>query len=445
MRNTALWIGLGIIGVVYLLWAARPAGGPPASVLGSRPAPSPVATLAAASTSDGARAAPTAASAAAPALLLGAGRVRRRSVVVAAGLGFAPGERLRLIREDPFGRPTILAAGRADKHGEFSGLVVHVADAWPNGFQTIVAEGLSSHRRASARFDLEGGPPGAEPTTYAAKPLSPVGFHGGGFAPGEVVDLYFDSLASPVLGSATTNQIGSLQLRGPRVPMAAPGQHAFLLVGRQSRAPVRIPFSVLAFSPWLGLSSYTPLPGQPIAVTGHDFAPGERVALFVDTLHGSPVSRATADSAGSFRQKAALVIPYDRRGRLTIVGVGEASQATASVTLAIMPLRPWLGPVPAAGPARGQLSFDGGGFAPGEVVRISVATRGSGLVSSDVAATEVRSDARGDFQHAGSLRVPQGAAERLSLTAIGTRSGAEASATYTVLPRPEPRPTGRTR
>lgn len=529
MRRKALWIGVVAIVAGYLGWLlTHSSTAPTEPVPPIVPVLSPTATVAPSTpTPETPVASPTPTPAVAPTLLLNAGRVTRRSVVVGSVLGFQPKEKLRLTKLNPSGPPTVIATVSADEHGNVSGLTIRVADTWPNGPQRFEVQGLSSHRRAHAQFDLEGSPPGAQPTTYSGKPMSQVSFSGGGFSSREQVDVYFDSLDSPVLAHFTADEIGVVHVRGVTVPMSAPGQHAFLLVGRSSRAPVRVPFSVLSLSPWISLSSYTPQPEQEIGVFGHDFARGERVAIFLDSTQGRPVALATVDANGAFKANPAVEIPFDRRGKVAIVAVGTSSQATAtatltvrpftplielsryagppgtlidvkgqgfarnetvhlefgdaqhplsfvahtdgkgrltasnaiqvpknmasgkvpvtaegdhsrapaSVTFAVIPLAPWFGPAPAAGPAGTRVTFDGGGFAPNETVQIALQTAAGG----GLAATLI-TDGNGSFQHAGQLMIPRALSGKVTLEATGTQSGARATSTFTVVGGPPPPP-----
>lgn len=524
MRRVALWIGIGAVVVGYLTWTVTRS---PQSSPSARPITSattaPTAEISPFPT--GPSASPTPTSAASPTLLFGTGRVTRGQVVAASGFGFLPKEKLRVSRLDQHAPPSVVATGQTDEHGSFAGLAIRIADTWPNGRQTFVVEGVTSHRQATATFDLEGSPPGAEPTTYSGKPLTEVSFSGGGFSANEEVDVYFDTLASPILGRFHASAIGVVQVTAVTVPMAAPGQHAFLLVGRRSGAPVRVPFSVLPFTPWIGLTNYTPQPEQPVGVLGHDFARGETVAIFLDSPQGRPVAQAVVDRQGTFTVDPAVVVPYDRRGKVNLVAVGtmsqiaavatmtvrpyapifelsryagppgtavtvtgrgfarnetvrvqfgdsqhpivvvtrsddsgrlnataaiqiprnlpagkvpvtalgEHSQEPASVTFAVTPLSPWLSPVPAAGPVGTHLTFDGGGFAPDELIEVSIQTSaGSAL------ATTFTTDDTGGLHRAGALMIPTAMAGQVSLQAVGTQSGARASATFTIIPASRP-------
>jgi hypothetical protein len=290
-----------------------------------------------------------------------------------------------------------------------------------------------------------------------------------------------------------------------------------------SGAPVRIPFSVLAFQPWLGLSNYTPQPEMSIGVVGHDFAPSEQVAIYFDRAIGVPLAQGQADSKGVARVDPAFQVPYATRGKMVVVAIGTISQIPISTTLTVRPytptfelstyagppgsmvsangkgfgraeklslvlgegggtagatpmvtivtkadgsfhltqpfripdtasgkqsitivgehsvvpvsttfavvaLAPWITPDPAAGPAGQIIGIDGGGFEPGENVQVATSDVGAS------ASTVVVADKNGAFKRAGSLLIPPTDTGRVSVKAVGTRSGVKATGTYSVIP-----------
>ncbi len=436
MHRRVLWFGVGTLVVAYLLWSVTHATGPLATetTVGT-PAATPIA-LGRSDRGSATLSAPArqATGADAPAtLLLTTGRVKRKASIGASGFGLAPKEKVQLVRDAPDGSATTLATGRADEHGSFGGLAFQIPDTWPDGDQTIRVVGLASRREARAHLVVEPSTPGAEPNTYFGKPLSPVSFKGGGFRPGERVTVYFDSLDSAALGQFEADGNGLVQVRGIRVPPAAAGEHAFVLVGQASGAPVRIPFSVLPFAPWLSLTDYTPQPERSIGVVGHDFAPGEHIAVFLNAIQGSPVAEGTADRQGIARLDPAFAVPYQQRGKLTIVAVGSVSQTAATATLAVRPYTPTIALSTYAGPPGTLVTVTGKGFAHSEdvTVRLGEASPdGSGAPT-----LTVRSDRTGAFRSPQPLRIPDRAREgKLTLSVVGAHSQVPVATTFAVLP-----------
>jgi len=435
MRRTFLWVGIVAAVVGYLIWTVS------TNNSSTTPAPGLVATSAADTTTG--QSAPGATPATVtpqakpsptpnnvpPILLLNAGKVTRRSVITASGYGFAPFERVRLERKVGTGKPQPLVTGKTDKDGNFSGTVFKIEDAWSNGTQTVDVVGLTSGRRASAQFAVEGGMPGAAPTTYSGKPMSQVSFSGGGFHPNEPITIYFDSLNSTSIGRLRADSHGNVQVKDIAVPPSAPGDHAFLLVGTESQAPVRIPFSVLAFNPWIGLTTYTPQPEATIGVTGHDYAPGERVVVFLDSTSGPPLAEAVVDKKGEFTLKSAFSIPWNRRGKLKVFAVGALSQVVTDTTLTVLPFTPTFGLTTYAGPPGTVVGLTGQGFAHSE--RLTVELK----VNNHPVAFAVQTDKMGRIASSPSIRIPDHApAGKLPVTVIGEHSQVPASVTFAVLP-----------
>jgi len=435
MRRTFLWVGIVATVVGYLIWTVS------TNDNGSTPAPALVATSVAVTTTGEstphpstvpstprAKASPTPNNLP-PTLLLNAGKVTRRSVITASGYGFDSFEKVRLERTVGSAKPQILVTSKTDKDGNFSGAVFKIQDVWPNGDQTVAVIGLTSGRRATAQFAVEGGMPGAAPTTYSGKPMSQVSFSGGGFHPNEPITIYFDSLNSTPIGGLRADSAGNVHVKGITVPPSAPGDHAFLLVGTQSQAPVRIPFSVLAFNPWLGLTTYTPQPEAIIGVTGHDFAPGERVVVFLDSTQGPPLANAIVNQKGEFDLKSAITIPWNRRGKLKVFAVGTVSQVVADTTLTVMPYTPTFGLTTYAGPPGTIVGLTGQGFAHAEHLTVEM------VVNNHPIAFDIVTDSAGQIAHSPTIRVPDRApAGKLPVTVVGEHSQVPASVTFAVLP-----------
>jgi hypothetical protein len=343
----------------------------------------------------------------------------------------APKEKVTLTRVGADGKVATLATGKADEHGQFSGLNFTVPDSWPDGVETVTAKGASSGRTASATFVVEASTPGAEPSVYFGKPMSPVNFSGAGFHPGEKVDVYFDSLAASPLGDIVADESGTVHVKGIAVPPASPGDHAFLLVGRSSGAPVRVPFSVLAFTPWLALSDYTPQPEKTVNVVANDFAPGEHVAIFLGKAVGQPVTEAIADAKGVARATPAFVVPYQLRGKLVVVAVGNVSQIPVTATLTVRPYTPLFGLSTYAGPPGSLVGVSGQGYGHEEKVTITLGAPGSNPAPS---AITIVTDQNGAFKVAGAVRIPDKTSGKIQVTAVGEHSQVPASVAFAVLP-----------
>jgi hypothetical protein len=181
----------------------------------------------------------------------------------------------------------------------------------------LVVRSTVPHLKASA----ESGPAG---TAYSPS--------GEGFMPGERVAVYLDSMAAlPV--AVTTSGDGRIALTGLRVPVAAEGNHTFVVTGTQGDIAA-VSFTERAVTPFLLLSTYSSLPERPVSVSGQGFVPGEAVHLF---LAGTLVGTATADDRGALHASPAFTIPCNARGPLPVVAVGTLSGRPARTTLDVRP------------------------------------------------------------------------------------------------------------
>ncbi|HLH73525.1 MAG TPA: hypothetical protein VKX96_09590 [Chloroflexota bacterium] len=436
MRRTFLWIGVVAAVVGYLVWTVTDNTNMPSSQTVTVPSPTalmaPVAsrrsTSAVIPVTPQAQATP-APSNLPPILLLNTGRVTRRQVISVSGFGFAPNEKIRVEHVIGDNQLQTLATTKTDKDGNFAGATFRIADSWPSGGQTVEVIGLTSGRRARARFVLEDGLPGAAPTTYSGKPFSQVSFKGAGFHPNEPITVYFDSLDTTPITHLRADTSGNVQVKNVTVPATSPGDHAFLIVGQTSQAPVRVPFSVLAFNPWLGLTNYTPQPETTVGVTGHDFAPGERVAIFLDSPTGLPIAEAVVDQHNEFNLASAFAVPWNRRGKLKVYAVGTISQVVADTTLTVLPYTPTFGLTTYAGPPGTVVGLTGQGFAHLEHLTIEL------NVNNRLVAFNIQTDPSGRIAGMPTIRIPDRApAGKLPVTAIGEHSQVPASVTFAVLP-----------
>jgi hypothetical protein len=428
-----LWIGVGVAVAAYLIWSfAGPVSspGPVNTAVKAVVASKPLVGLAPAA---GPTAVPTHVDASTILLLIGS-RAHRQSTVGAYGLGLLPHESYRIEDAASSGPAATLATGVADEHGNFSGASFKIPDTWPDGERTVRVVGATSGRSSLAQLAVEPSSPGALPNVYFGKPMAKVSFQGGGFRPGEDVVVYFDSLVTTPLGTVRADSSGIVHAQNVIVPPAAPGDHAFILVGQTSSSPVRVPFSVLAFQPWLSVTDYTPQPEHPVGIVGHDFAPGEQVAVFLNAPSGEPVARGVANAKGLVTIDPAFAVPVGQHGKLLVVAVGSLSQTDVTISLAVRPYTPLASLTSYAGPPGSPIGVSGTGFSHGEAITIRLGGNEGSNPSGGVAET-VKADAKGSFQLSTPLRVPDRAqAGKTPVSIVGATSQVPVSTVYAVLP-----------
>jgi hypothetical protein len=353
----------------------------------------------------------------------------RRATVSASGFGLVPHEKVELLWTNPSGHLQTLATSTADEHGNFGGLNFTIPDTWADGPQKLLVKGVTSGRAGTATVVVEPAVPGAVPSKYFGKPMSQIQLHGAGYHPGEKIEIYFDSLASAPVGTALADRDGNFPATSVTVPAASAGDHAFLVLGKVSGTPVRVPFSVLAFQPWVGLSDYAPQPETAITVTGQDFAPGERVFVWLDAAQGPPLGVGVANAKGVAKVSGAVIVPYDRRGKVNVVAVGSLSQAPVEATMNVRPYTPLFSLSTYAGPPGSTISAKGTGFGHDEVVTIRLGNGGTGPPSATV-----RTDAHGDFDLQNGLVIPKTEHDgKLAISAEGEHSQQPAGTAFAVV------------
>jgi hypothetical protein len=219
---------------------------------------------------------------------------------------------------------------------------------------------------------------------------------GGGWSAGETVSLYLNSASGSPSASAV---VGSDSFFGPTnlvIPSNTPqGNLPIIAVGSSAGMTQSNSYYVAQFTPTLTTSASPNTPGGINLVSGTGFAPGETVNL---VLNGATGGHATADTSGNFAN-ASFTIPSVGIGTYQLHGIGASSGADAINYFYVG------GFYPAANPSTyyllpgDTLRFSGGGFAPGETVKIFANTGASAVSTFTASAT-------GNFTDAGGYAIP---------------------------------------
>lgn len=357
-----------------------------------------------------------------------------------------------LIRDTSNGRAYVIWAGR--RHWFSTGAVFNVlgysGQAIQNLDHTVVAtipEGNAlSLATTSNGLTLPWAPVVADPvqldlSTPSASPGGSIQLRGSGFAPGETVTLTEPNLTFTI--SADGN--GRFTVNLPILGNVDLGLHRVYAQGVQSGL-----FGVQVFQvitqptqpPAVVVAPGTVAQGQPIAVSGSGFAPGETVEVFVAggavaamttaTANGSfgplplPIPASVGTGGHSVRAYGTSSFRYAESG----VTVVPAQQATPTATPTPLPSpTPVLNPAISLNPASlspgAQTVVSGSGFFPGETVLI----RFNGNLQNGVTTS-----AAGDFSGV-LVSVPVGtAAGTYAITASGASSGRSVGASLVVQP-----------
>jgi hypothetical protein len=240
---------------------------------------------------------------------------------------------------------------------------------------------------------------------------------GGGFAPGEAVSVFVSGSPQQDLATLTADAKGKVASDHIAVPKIEPGDHTLVAEGTQTGLVVRRQVSVLGYTPWLVLSSYALQPGESVDASGNGFAPGETVSAVVDDA-ATPAQQLKADKDGRVLARGVYVARPEDAGKHRLTLAGDTTRAPVSATLEVLSLVPQLGLSPYQGPPGTKVTLSGGGFAPGETVRLYVEAGGQ---RTEVASFAAGSD--GGLGQAGAYLVPSTAdVGKLRLTVVGDRS-----------------------
>jgi hypothetical protein len=246
-----------------------------------------------------------------------------------------PGETVRVYAGRTTSQPIFSATAGADGRGSWP-LSVPFGPGGPNQLVVIGDEGRAPVVASYLLLNLY---PHASVSSYAPQPGKSIVFYGGGFAPGEPVELYLDRPLGRVLATATANKGGGLPRLGPYVvPFGLSGTHTFLLRGKDSHAMAAVGVLVEPFFVSARPSTYAAGPGTVITFYGSGFAPLEIVRVYLITTSNAPgqeVAALRTTAAGKLvGGSGSYAVPTSIHGntvRFTLVG--DISGATAQTTV----------------------------------------------------------------------------------------------------------------
>jgi hypothetical protein len=342
------------------------------------------------------------------------------------GTGFHPYQTVQLVaesRDNP--RGWALGSARSGADGTFTATVT--IPTWVTHADTLRAYAGSGASTLTARtgFEVWATTPQITPATYSGTVGSLYGLTGDGFAVGEQVMLYLDTTAAPPIAT-TTSGGGHIAFDGIHVPLAAAGTHTWIVQGAQGDV-ASVLYTVLPFTPYLLLSTYSSQPERPVTVTGKGFAPDETVYLFLDDTIGVPLGVVQSDDRGALAATDAFTIPTAARGPLAVIGVGRQSGIPVRATLNVLPFGPSLWLSSYAGHPGATVAFTGTGFARLDVLQVLV---GDG--TTPVATFKAHN---GAFTAAGAIHLPFSTpGGMLPLTVHGVLSDTRVTLHYLVIP-----------
>jgi len=272
-----------------------------------------------------------------PVVLLSRDAILSQGTVSVEVQGFAPGEEVTVELRDKDGRlAKEVGQAKADASGSLAGLKLDIPLGTIPGRYTVAATGEASGKTTTAALTLLGSAPLVTTERYTGRPYSRVDFAGVGFAPGEAVKVYFDSTSGEPKATVQADSQGIVRVTDVEIPFVTDGDHTFIFEGSNSRAPVRVAFSVVGYHPWVIMGSYAVTPQQTVDFHGHDFAPNEEVLVYLNSLEGQPVTTLRADKDGKFDANAAFQMPANAGGKNTFYFVGEKSKESTTAQVEVV-------------------------------------------------------------------------------------------------------------
>jgi hypothetical protein len=252
-----------------------------------------------------------------------------------------------------------------------------------------------------------------------------VHMHGGGFAPGETVDLSAQGADSSTPASLAADSQGNLD--GSVSLQIAPGTNgtlSLLAKGEQSDLQATAGIGVLPYTATLSLAPYAAWPGQSVDVSGQGYPPNVPVRLEVG---GKVLQTVRTDGGGNLQIHAAFTVPYSSpAGHLEVTASSSVGHTGATQTLDVQALQPWAIASAYAVHVGDRVQFDAHGFAAGEPVKVYLGESYLGQSSSPT-------DGQGNAGGIGPFVVPSDDPQP-SFTLVGARSGAQVAVTLTVVP-----------
>jgi hypothetical protein len=356
-----------------------------------------------------------------PLVLLNPSSARPGSTVGVTGSGFDAGSTVDIYlkhRADDQGKD--LGFVQADKSGSFGGFNVALPADYASGPFIVLAQQHSGGKQALATGTVAANSPVVTFGTQVGKPGDVIAYSMKGFAPTETVNIYFNSLSSPLLGSVITDQGGNMRQDNLTVPFGAIGNNSFIFVGQKSQSPVTVGFLMLNLYPTLSVNTYATRADSTLEFSGKGFGPNERVFIHLNSVQSPPIAIAKADGTGLFKGGALFTLPFELKGKATFIAIGEQSQAPSTVSIDILPYTPMAETSTYGGRPGTTVTFYGTGFARDEVVHVFVGrtTNSQGDEVSCFAA-----DPQGNFGAAGAYQIQSGLqAGQITFTLVGDNS-----------------------
>ena len=371
-----------------------------------------------------------------PFILLNPGVVRQGTSISVTGSGFDVGAVVDLsIKRQGSSKTLASTFVQADKGGAFGGASLTMPMSLSSGSFTVVAQERHSSHAAQAIGTVAGGAPQVKLGLQVGKPGDAVVLALHGFAPGETIKVYWNSLSGQPLTTFQADSGGSVGQDKLQVPNGAVGNNTFLFVGAQSQSLVAANFLVLQLYPTVKLSSYALQADNRMSFSGTGFGPSERVFVFLNNTTGQPLAIVPTDNSGAFKNASGFTLPFVLKGKQTLIFMGEQSRAANAVSFNVLPYAPDVQPSTYGGFPGTAITFYVSGFARNEVVHVYA---GHTKSSMGTLVSCFQANDKGKAAAVGSYLIPGNAQGTMGFALVGAKSGGVGEASVTVSAPPAP-------
>ncbi len=243
-----------------------------------------------------------------------------------SGAGFGSNEIVRIYLDSAANSPVTVAS--ADSTGAFAGSF-NVPEA-TSGTHTVVAVGQTSGVATGTPFQVNAAAALLHTSGTQGSQNSITGY---GFAGNETVKVYWMTQGGQLLGTSTTNSLGTSTITFT-IPSSPAGNYNVYIVGQSSGTVVFSTFTLTSSKPSLTLSPTSGARGSSVLVTGTGYSPNETVTIKWNCTSSKCSSKiilgtVTTDSNGNFSLR--VTIPKNTPlGKHTVGAIGGTSRKFAS-------------------------------------------------------------------------------------------------------------------
>jgi len=340
------------------------------------------------------------------------------------GTGFIPGEEVEVRLGSLQGR--LLTTVAADNKGIANGSVtIPLMEA---GDFPLFFVGKRSQLPMSVGFNVQGFAPWVVLDNYSPPPYYRMGFAAEDFAPGEEVLVYLNRQDTRPVAGVKAGDNGKITVKQAFELPVLQGDNVLIFMGQRTGKVASAKFAEVPFGPSLELSAYAGRPGTPIAFIGSGWARSEPLQAFLgEGGQRQQVATFQSDPAGTFRNVGDFRIPVrSGPGAVPLTVVGDVSKVEVNVYFDVLKLEPSAELTAYEGQAGTAVSFNGHGFAGGEIVSVHLHDHSGTIVAQATA------DDDGTIDHAGSYSVTGNVGEVVPFVLVGADSGEEATTHFRI-------------